>query len=146
MVPPGVHYFGFRINNRALQFDPFQPHVRTSTLMKLGLSFPKELLELGLPQFLNTTTVHPLSKAEKLVGPPAMYNDIKPRIKNDDMADAKKYWTFNDSLFFQHNEQHQQAWQNRCFAKDWGYTKTSKGKSTNEVNALEILLRKHFQL
>jgi Leucine-rich repeat (LRR) protein len=90
MVPPGVHYFGFRINNGALQFDPFQPHVRTSTLMKLGLSFPKELLELGLPQFLNTTTVHPLSKAEKLRGPPAMYTDIKPRIKNDNMADAKK--------------------------------------------------------
>ena len=40
MVPPGVHYYCLRVNDHELTFDPFQPHVSTLSLIKLGLQRP----------------------------------------------------------------------------------------------------------
>jgi hypothetical protein len=40
MVPPGVHYYCIQVDDLPLSFDPFQPHVRTASLLKLGLQGP----------------------------------------------------------------------------------------------------------
>ena len=35
MVPPGTHYYCFQVDDFELTFDPFKPHVRTASLLKL---------------------------------------------------------------------------------------------------------------
>ena len=46
MVPPGVHYYCVQVNDHPPTFDPFQPHVSTLSLIKLGLQGPlSDLLE-----------------------------------------------------------------------------------------------------
>jgi hypothetical protein len=66
-VPPGVHYYCMQVNEHALTFDPFQPHVSTLSLIKLGLQGPlSHLLESanasagsGATATATTTTTKP---------------------------------------------------------------------------------------
>jgi len=144
MVPPGVHYYALSINNGPLTFDPFKPHVSTTSLVELGMYVPKSVI---LPQFLNKMVMATPTEEEQMEGIESFVTPvIKPRVKNSEAAQYMKPWTFKDSIFYNQTAKYEAAHVGRCFFKDWSYTKASKGKVQAEVDAVQHVLRLHYTL
>jgi hypothetical protein len=144
MVPPGLHYFCFKVNDGPFFYDPWQPHVETSTLLELGLKVPKDV---ALPAFVNTVTMPQPTEEERMRGVGAFVElQVLPRIRNTQTAthQAAKVWLPKDSIFFNSRHLYEERQSMRCFNADWLNMRASKGRDHVVCEQLHSIIGRHY--